>query len=188
MNTFYRAIVSLATVFPIGITYVFVFAGELEKLFPEEFVCLVERFVAFPVFLVLLAVFSNLILGFAVVWFLGFVAHKISERPVKIEGIKLLGSDSLLSFLPYVLPLFVSEDGMQGLAGWVIGGLLLLLLSWTSMTISFSPLLRVCGLQFYEAQLADGNVVTLLIKKPKLIPMRIKAVSYITDYCVYGIR
>lgn len=187
MNSLYRALGSLATVLPISIPYVYVFSNQIYALiFTEEggqSVCDV-----FPLIAVLATVVANFLLGLAIIKFLDMVAHKISERPVKIETVKVLGADSLMGYLPYVLPLFITQDDMQGAIGWIIGVVILLVLSWVSMTIAFSPLLRLCGLQFYEVQLADGTIATLLVKDQKIRPLKLKAAAFISNYCIYGIR
>ena len=187
MNSLYRALVSLATVLPISIPYVYVFSDQIHALiFTGENAHKVGDM--FPVIAVLITVAANFLIGLAIIKFLDVVAHQISERPVKIQTVKVLGSDSLMGYLPYVLPLFISQDDMQGAIGWIIGGIILLILSWVSMTVAFSPLLRLCGLQFYEAQLADGTIATLLVKDRKIRPLKLKAAAYISSYCIYGIR
>lgn len=187
MNSLYRALVSLATVLPISIPYVYVFSNQIHALiFTEEHTCLVGDM--FPVIAVLVTVAANFLMGWLITRFLNSVAHRISERPVRVETVKVLGADSLMGYLPYVLPLFITQDDLQGAIGWFIGGIILLLLSWVSMTVAFSPLLRLCGLQFYEVQLADGTIATLLLKDQKLRPLKLKAAAFISDHCIYGIR
>ena len=190
MNAWYRALVALSTVIPLTIPFAYIFAKPLMAGFPE---CVQAEVSALPFInltgvLVLLTVVVNLFLGKAIVYWLDRVARKIGDEPIKVEAIKLLGGDSLMGYLPYVLPLFIMQSDMQGALGWIVGAVALFVLSWASMTIPFSPLLRICGLRFYEATLADKTTVTLLIRSPVLTPMRLKGGAWISDFCVYGLR
>ncbi len=188
MNGVYRALISLATVLPISIPFVYVFADDLARIFPKPVIVCVSQIMDFSVFLVFLAIVVNCLIGFAFIWILEYFASLAGARPVKVETVRVLGADSILGYLPYVLPLFISQDDTQGLIGWLIGCCILFILSWVSTTIAFSPLLRLCGLQFYEVGLADGTTVTLLIRGARLRPLRLKAAVYISEYCIYGIR
>lgn len=116
------------------------------------------------------------------------MARKIGGHPVCIKSVKELGTDSLLAYLPYVLPLFIVQGERQEPLGWLLGGVLLLLLSWASMTIAFSPLLRICGLRFFEATLPDGVIITILIRDQKLRPLKLKEAATISDNCFYGLK
>ena len=80
------------------------------------------------------------------------------------------------------------QGDMQGALGWLIGAVALYVLSFASMTIPFSPLLSLWGLRFYEASLADKTTVTLLIRGPRMSPLKLKGAAWISDFCVYGLR
>ena len=83
---------------------------------------------------------------------------------------------------------FMGEAESYVLGGVLqVGILFLLCLSWASMTISFSPLLRVLGVKFFEVGLEDGKVVTLLIGD-KLRPLHVSRVVVISDSCFYGVK
>lgn len=56
------------------------------------------------------------------------------------------------------------------------------------MTIAFSPLLRICGLRFYEVVFSDGETATLLIDDFRLRPKSIEYAAKISDSCFYGLR
>ena len=149
MNNFHRSLISLATVFPLSITFSYLYAEWLLSLMPNQVSRLVETYLNVQIFFVLCAVFLNYALGQLILRYLGFVAKKLDRCPVKLTSVKELGTDSLLAYLPYVLPLFMVQGDRQEPMGWLIGGILLLILSWASMTIAFSPLLRICGMRFF---------------------------------------
>lgn len=185
MNNFYRAMVALSTVIPLTIPFAFIFAEHwqvaLSVYCPEYFN---------PVFVgVTLVALANWVVGYAMVWILDIIANrKLGRNVIRVESVRLLGGDSMMGYLPYVLPLFITQSNMQPIIGWVIGAVVLLLLALLSSTIPFSPLLKICGLQFYEAQLADCRTVTLLIRNKKLRPLRLKKGVSISDYCIYGVE
>lgn len=188
MNAGYRALISLTTVLPLSITFSYLYAGELESFF-----CGVEFYREdLPIYVRLFWVFEvsifNALAGAVVVQFLKIFARKSGKRPVKVSCVKELGGDALLSYMPYVLPLFVAQSENQAMMGWGIGFVLLFLLSWSSMTVSFSPLLRLCGVRFFEATLVDGKVVTLLIDNEEVRPLALKCAVKVSDNCYYGLK
>lgn len=188
MNDLYRAIVSLATVFPLSITFTYLYADWIVEQLPSQ---LTESLVDvnwLRFLLVLAVIILNLCIGFGAVGFLKFLSGKIDVAPVRVNSYKELGSDSILSYLPYVLPLFMGSGESLDPGGWILGLLLLLSLSWISMTIAFSPLLRICGLRFYEVVFSDGETATLLIDDFRLRPKSIEYAAKISDSCFYGLR
>lgn len=188
MNNFYRALISLATVFPLSITFSYLYASWMSEWLPEVFVNWIKAYISLQLFFVLVACVVNLLIGWLILKYLSYVANKIGGRPMKIVSVKELGTDSLLAYLPYVLPLFIVQGDRQEPTGWLLGACLLLVLSWASMTIAFSPLLRICGLRFFEAGLEDGKTVTLLIRNKKLRPLKLREVAVISDCCFYGLK
>lgn len=188
MNGLYRALIALSTVVPISISYVFVFADSLIKLFPAELVAKCSAYADPVVWLLVVATAANLVIGKIVVWLLICFAKFVGSSPIKVKSIKVIGADGLLGYLPYVLPLFFTQPEAQGTAGWIAGGLFLIILAWTSMTIPFSPLLRVCGLHFYEAELEDGKTVTLLVTNRRLRPLKLTRAAVVSQFCRFGLR
>lgn len=189
MNSFYRALISLAAVFPISIPYAYMFSADIEYLLlPEAFYDILPGWFDIELAIVLAVVAINIIVGYVVVWALGAIAGMIGDRPVKVLSVKLSGSDSLLGYLPYVLPLFVTQPEVQNGLGWAVGVFLLFVIAWASGSITFSPLLNICGLRFYEVQFAGGYSATLLIKGKILKPLELKSAAKISDSCFYGLR
>lgn len=188
MNGLYRALIALSTVVPISISYVFVFADSLIEQFPAELVSWCSSYADPVVWLLVVATVANLAIGKIEVWLLICFAKVVGPSPIKVKSIKVIGSDSLLGYLPYVLPLFFTQPEAQGATGWIAGGLFLIVLAWTSMTIPFSPLLRVCGLYFYEAELEDGKTVTLLVANKRLHPLKLNRAAVVSQFCRFGLR
>lgn len=190
MNACYRALVALSAVIPLSIPFVYIFAESLIANIPRSVVDALGTwpFLNLTAVLVFLMAVCNFALGKVIVWCLDCVARKIGSEPIRVEAVKLLGGGSLLGYLPYVLPLFIMQGDMQGALGWLIGAVALYVLSFASMTIPFSPLLSLCGLRFYEASLADKTTVTLLIRGPRMSPLKLKGAAWISDFCVYGLR
>ena len=193
MNPLYRALMALATVIPLSIPLGYIYINNVFfNVYAEK-----EWFVTlsfglskqyFIIIMMVLILIMNIIIGFLMVYFLDFVAKDIGKEPVRVESIKLLGGDSLMGYLPYVLPLFITENTMQGIMGWAIGIVALYLLAWSSATIAFSPLLRICGLRFFEATLSDNTTVTLLIRNKEIQPLKLKSAAWISEFCIYGLR
>ena len=186
MNNLYRSLISLATVFPLSITFSYLYSDWLLSLLPDVVSHFLEAHLNAQLVFVLCAVVFNYALGQIILIYLGWVATKLDRLPVKLTSVKELGTDSLLAYLPYVLPLFMIQGDRQEPTGWLLGGILLLILSWASMTIAFSPLLRICGMRFFEATRPDGT--TVLIKNPSLRPLRLTEASSISDNCLYGLK
>lgn len=188
MNNLYRALISLATVFPLSITFSYLYADWLLDSLPECGANLIEEHFPPRLFFVFCACALNFILGKIILSYLEYVAKGLDRHPIKINSIKELGTDSLLAYLPYVLPLFIDQGEHQEPMGWLLGAVLLLILSWASMTIAFSPLLRICGMRFFEATLPDGITVTVLIRDPRLRPLKLREASTISESCLYGLK
>jgi len=188
MNRLYRAVIGLATVLPITIPLAYVFAPQLSRLLPDCWVACLAGVVDVALIMTLVAIVFNAVVGWSFVWFLGYVAHRRGGSPVSVLTVKPLGTDSLLGYMPYVLPFFITQGELQGPVGYGLGLLALMALSWASVAITFSPLLRLCGLYFYEVQLADKSIATLLIRKKQLNPAKIKSAAVISDYCYYGLE
>ena len=188
MNDIYRAIISLATVFPLSITFTYLYADWIVEQLPSQLTASLIDVNYLQFLLVFVVIVLNLCIGLGIVRFLRFLSGKIGVAPVRVNSYKELGSDSILSYLPYVLPLFIGSGESLDPGGWALGLLLLLSLSWISMTIAFSPLLRICGLRFYEVVFSDGETATLLIDDLRLRPKSIDCAAKISDSCFYGLR
>lgn len=187
MNRCLRTLISLTTVLPLSITFTYLYAGVLFEKFP---VWLRFDFLSVEnvrVILTVLVASLNHFLGALILLFLKYFTRKAGERVIKVTSVKELGGDALMSYMPYVLPLFIIQGESQEMMGWFVGFCLLFCLSWSSMTISFSPLLRLCGLRFYEAVLVDGKIVILLIGDENVRPLWVKSAVTISDSCLYGV-
>lgn len=187
MNNLYRAIVSLATVFPLSITFTYLYADWIAERLPFELAAILQNDNFLKISLVFAVIVLNLCFGIGTVKFLKYLSRKIDVAPVKVNSNKELGADSILSYLPYVLPLFMGSGERLDLGGWILGLLLLISLSWISMTIAFSPLLRICGLRFFEVEFADGETATLLVDSLCLRPKSVDRAAKISDSCFYGV-
>ncbi len=187
MNDAYRTIVSLATVLPLSITFAYLYACDIARLLPNSSFYL-QHFNCFKLCLILLVVCLNVCIGHLMVKKLQVSGDDLDIEDIRVCSFKELGTDSILSYLPYVLPLFIGAGQTLDLGGWILGLILLFLLSWISMTISFSPLLRICGLRFYEVVLANGSAATLLVGDPCLRPKKITTAVRMTESCYYGVK
>lgn len=188
MNNFFRALISLCTVLPLSITFSYLYADWLWSRLPKSWCELIGSHVDYRLFLVSITCILNVLIGKSALLFLNSVAHKhLDVRPISIISIKELGSDSLLAYLPYVLPLFIVQGDSQGVTGWLLGTFLLFILSWVSMSVAFSPLLRLLGLRFFEANLEEKRSVILLVKGSCIEPLEVSSAATITDNCYYGL-
>lgn len=185
MNGLYRGLIALATVLPISIPYAYVFIEKLLDLLPESVRWRVDEWILVGAWMALIFI-GNYLVGRLIVWVLRYFARRATEEPINVKTAKPLGADCLMGYLPYVLPLFFTQTDAQGAMGWLFGGIVLWGLSWSSMTIPYSPLLRICGLRFYEAGLASGMTVTLLIQNSRISPFRLKSAVFISESCRYG--
>lgn len=187
MNRCLRTVISLTTILPLSITFTYLYAGMLFDEIPvcQRFDFLSKTYVRIG--LTVIVAVLNYGSGVLSLLFLKYFSRIAGEREIRVTSMKELGGDALMSYMPYVLPLFVIQGESQEIAGWLVGFCLLFVLSWSSMTISFSPLLRLCGLRFYEVTLSDGRMVTLLIGDKKIRPLRVKSAVTISDSCLYGV-
>lgn len=186
MNGLYRGLIALATVLPISIPYAYVFIEKLLDLIPESVRWRVDEWILVGAWMAVIFI-GNYLVGRLIVWVLRVCVRYTEPRAIRVRTAKPLGADCLMGYLPYVLPMFVTQSDAQGMAGWLLGLMLLWVLSWTAMTIPYSPLLRLCGLRFYEVELESGMTVTLLIDNRKITPFRLKSAAYISESCRYGI-
>lgn len=186
MNKLYRAFIALSTILPISLPFSFVFSDTWVIYLPSFMVTGTSND---QILFIVYVAFANLLVGKLIALFLTKTALKYLRRNnVRINSVKLLGGDSMMSYLPYVLPLFITQSNMQPLIGCLIGAILLLLLAFCSSTIPFSPLLKMCGIQFYEVELADHRVVTLLIGNKNIQPLKVSKAAVISDFCLYGVE
>ena len=187
MNNCYRALISLSTILPVCISFSYVYADWVVDIFPLGLRKWMEAYFSVKLFCVVVAIAVNVGVGVFIRDCLRWFSKKSCPISVKIKTTRELGGDALLIYLPYVLPFFMTQSEGQEPLGWLLGILFLLCLSWASMTISFSPLLRVLGVKFFEVGLEDGKVVTLLIGD-KLRPLHVSRVVVISDSCFYGVK
>lgn len=186
MNRLYRAFIALSTILPISVPFSFVFSDIWVGYLPSFMITGTSHDQI--LFIVYIAI-ANLLLGKLIALALINIALKYLRRNnVRINSVKQLGGDSMMSYLPYVLPLFITQSNMQPLIGCLIGAILLLLLAFCSSTIPFSPLLKMCGIQFYEVELADHRVVTLLTGDKNIQPLKVSKAAVISDFCLYGVE
>lgn len=190
MNKFYRALIALSAVLPLSIPFAFLFSDEwsndLRTLLPS----VLFKVFAPEVLWILFIVVFNVAIGFSMVEFLKYLGNNfLTQSPIKVQSIKLLGGDSMMGYLPYVLPLFITQSNMQPVLGWIVGALVLFVLAYQSSTIPYSPLLKVCGLKFFEATLADGRTVILLVHRGiKKNPLRLAIGADVSKFCIFGVE
>lgn len=87
---------------------------------------------------------------------------------IRLATVKRLGMTSLTDFLPYILLFIFAQNEVQGVFNWAVALFLLFVMAWTSSVISYSPLLELCGLRFYEATTAKGETIIVITSNKKL--------------------
>lgn len=188
MKNLYRTIICLSTVLPISIPFSYIFSEEIQAKFPSFFIGLLGEPLS-PVWVIVFAVIAlNLFIGRGMVALLRAYENFAGSYPIEVQRAKEMGADSLMMYLPYVLPLFLTQTGAQGPFGWLLGFFLLFSLSWASMTISYSPLLRICGVRFFEVDLLDKRTVVLLVTEADVDPMKIKRAVCVSLFCRIGVK
>ena len=187
MNGIYRGLIALATVLPLTLPFAYMFSGSVLDFLPEAVYWTFSR-TTWDAILMAVVAGGNYSAGKAILWLLRRYAKTVSPEPISVNAVRGMGDDSLLAYLPYVLPFFVVQPESQNWVGWAFGIVMLWGLAWAAMTIPFSPLLRICGLRYYEAELKDGTTVTLLIEGRKIRPLRLKSVVFVTEFCKYGVE
>lgn len=95
MNNLYRAIVSLATVFPLSITFTYLYADWIAERLPFELAAILQNDNFLKISLVFAVIVLNLCFGIGTVKFLKYLSRKIDVAPVKVNSYKELGADSI---------------------------------------------------------------------------------------------
>lgn len=84
MNNLYRSLISLATVFPLSITFSYLYSDWLLSLLPDVVSHFLEAHLNAQLVFVLCAVVFNYALGQIILIYLGWVATKLDRLPVKL--------------------------------------------------------------------------------------------------------
>lgn len=168
MNGFYRVLIALTAVLPLFL--VSLISCEVSILsWLKGWSCLQYRSEC-----LLYCFFSGIVLlCVLIIFFLANWAKKniLAMRdegasiPLTIVGTKRLGMNCLSDYLPYVLPFFFSGAIEINLVSWLLGIGCLFILAYLSSTVSYSPLLNLVGIHFYECQTNINRTIIVLSVK-----------------------
>ncbi len=173
MSKFILLWMSLFSILPISIPYAYILSsgddGEYNRLLW-----------ALGIF------FANIVAGWIYIFFLDFMSNKLEQDKLIIKSIKPLGTDSPLIYLSYILPLFFSENNSVETSAIILAIALIWITGLSSNSLLFSPLLKICGLSFYEAELSDKRIITLVAKN-KVDELNITLGVRISKFCYFGV-
>lgn len=187
MNPIYRTILSLSVVSPLLLFFLVGYSSRIvdwmNGFIPASW-GLAERHSQ--------AVGVLIILGLVAVYFLGllyrFILIKFAlgrgSELIRLTTIKRLGMTSLTDFLPYILLSIFAQNEVQGVFNWAVALLLLFAMAWTSSVISYSPLLELCGLRFYEVTTAKGETM-IVISSNKRLKLNVALDLFRISECCY---
>lgn len=171
MNPLYRTILSLSVVSPLALFFLVGYSDlivdQLNSFVPETWNMdgMKEQESAILI-----------LLGLLFVYFLGRLFRYVllrhgkerSTELIRLTTIKRLGMTSVTDFLPYILLFIFAQNEVQGMFNWLVALGLLFLMAWASSVVSYSPLLELCGLKFYEAITAKGETLIVIVFNHKL--------------------
>ena len=169
MNRIILLFMTLFCILPISIPYAYILSSEDEKL------------------LWTLGIFvANIAAAWLYIKFLNFISNKLEQDKLIIKSIKPLGTDSPLIYFSYILPLFFSENNSIDTSAVILAIILVLFTGLSSNSLLFSPLLKICGLSFYEVELSDKRTITLVVKN-KIDGLNITVGARISKFCYFGV-
>lgn len=104
---------------------------------------------------------------------LGLLAHLIITKsstdlpklPITLKKAKSADREVVGFVVAYVLPLLFRGDPSVDLGAWVVGGLMLLFVLYSSHTLLVNPVLGVFGFHFYDVETEDGVSYLLITKR-----------------------
>ncbi|TDV58884.1 hypothetical protein [Pseudomonas sp. LP_7_YM] len=162
-----RVILAFTAVAPVSISLAYIFAARDRDWL-----------------MAILAVCVCLALGIISSWIVTAAVSKFEHLPISIKKVKSADKEVLGFFIAYALPLIFKGGSGQELGAWVLAGLMLMFVLWTTHALHVNPVLGLIGFHFYEVETQEG-VTYLLITKKTI--NNLKAITTVIQLTEYGI-
>ncbi|WP_122682237.1 hypothetical protein [Pseudomonas viridiflava] len=160
-----RVILALTAIAPVSVSLAYIFFSHGIN-FAYVFLCL----------------FICIALGFYSSWVIHKAARDFQALPIVIKKAKSADKEVLGFFVAYALPLMFRGDVNPDVGAWIIAGLMLVLVLWTTHALHVNPVLGVIGFHFYEVETQEGVTYLLITKRAISNLKSLRAVVQITEY------
>ncbi|WP_337883927.1 hypothetical protein [Chromobacterium haemolyticum] len=127
---------------------------------------------------------SCILLGASSIWIIKQAQQKLERLPVKILKAKSADKEVIGFFVAYALPLVFRGQVSSDLGAWIIAGLMLFFVLWSTHALQVNPVLGMLGYHFYEVETKDG-ITYLLITRKKI--SNVLSTSYVVQLSEHGI-
>lgn len=162
-----RVILALTAVAPVSVSLAYIFATRNHDwLMALLAICLC----------VALAIISS--------WIVTSAASKFEKLPIAIKKVKSADKEVVGFFIAYALPLIFKGASDQDMGAWLLAGLMLMFVLWTTHALHVNPVLGLIGFHFYEVETQEG-VTYLLITKRTI--NNLKSITSVVQLTEYGI-
>lgn len=186
MKPFYRAIFSLSLISPLIVLFALLYAEDIFGCFVGWIPCINVLDLGVEGKQIIVVALVAVIIVLLNWW----IKHKILSLRLERSSVdktiyikKRLGMNSLADYLPYILLFIFPQNSFSGIVGTAIAFLLILSIAFFSPAISYSPILDIFGLHFYEIETVDGETLLILTDKRKISLRKTLSVYKISDEC-----
>ncbi len=131
-----------------------------------------------------IAVCFCILLGASSLWVIGKAQEKLERLPVIIQKAKSADKEVIGFFVAYALPLVFRGQSSPDLGAWIIAGLMLLFVLWSTHSLQVNPVLGMFGFHFYEVETKDG-ITYLLITRRRI--SNVLSIGHVVQLSEYGI-
>lgn len=131
-----------------------------------------------------IAVCFCVLFGAGSMWIIEKAQERLERLPVSIKKAKSADKEVIGFFVAYALPLVFRGQSSPDLGAWIVAGLMLLFVLWSTHSLQVNPVLGMFGFHFYEVETADG-ITYLLITRRKI--SNVLNIGHVVQLSEYGI-
>lgn len=162
-----RVLLALTAIAPLMVSLAYVYAAkERNYLFAFMAACLC------------------VLLGACSLGIIGKAQRSLERLPITIRKAKSADKEVIGFFVAYALPLLFRGQPSIDPGAWIIAGLMLLFVLWSTHSLQVNPVLGMFGYHFYEVETADG-ITYLLITRRKI--NNVMTIGQVVQLSEYGI-
>lgn len=160
-----RVMLALTAIAPVSVSLAYIFASKNDDWL-----------------LAVWAICACLILGITSSWIISQASIKFERLPVVIKKVKSADKEVLGFFIAYALPLLFKGNAGLDFGSWLLAGLMLIFVLWTTHALHVNPVLGLLGYHFYEVETQDGVTYLMLTRRTINNVSSIDSVVQITEY------
>lgn len=168
LGRFLRILLALTSIAPLSVSLCYVFSSKGNNI---QYA--------------IIAGFLCILLGATALWVIDFSSRNLERLPVVIKKAKSSDKEVIGFFIAYALPLIFKGNSVPDFGSWIMVGVMLLFVLWSTHAMHANPVLGVFGFHYYEVETTDG-ITFLLITKRKISTVKsVNEVVQVGEYAIY---